>query len=40
MARHQKGAAIEPVATYRAGGYRQKIADARPRLSAVGGGIV
>jgi len=40
MARHDKGAAIEPVATYRASGYRQKVADQRPRVAAAGGGIV
>ena len=40
MARHDKGAAIDPVATYRASGYRQKVADQRPRVAAAGGGIV
>jgi L-rhamnose isomerase/sugar isomerase len=39
MARHEKGAAIEPVTVFRAAGYRQKIADARPRLSTLGGGV-
>jgi L-rhamnose isomerase/sugar isomerase len=37
MARYEKGAAIEPVAVYRAAGYRQRMADARPRLAASGG---
>jgi L-rhamnose isomerase/sugar isomerase len=40
MARHEKDAAIDPVATYRAAGYRQKVGDARPRVSGGGGGIV
>jgi len=40
MARYEKGAAVDPVETYRAAGYRQKAGDARPRLAAAGGGIV
>ncbi len=40
MARHDKGASIDPVATYRASGYREKIGDIRPKISAAGGGIV
>ncbi|MGH6923395.1 MAG: L-rhamnose catabolism isomerase [Propylenella sp.] len=40
MTRHEKDAAIDPVAAYRAAGYRQKVGDARPRASAGGGGIV
>ena len=40
MARHEKGAAIDPLGVYRAAGYRQKIGDTRPKVSAAGGGIV
>jgi L-rhamnose isomerase/sugar isomerase len=40
MARYDKGAAIEPIATYRAAGYRQTIGDIRPKVSGAGGGIV
>ncbi len=40
MARHDKGASIDPVATYRASGYRQKIGDVRPKVTSAGGGIV
>jgi L-rhamnose isomerase/sugar isomerase len=40
MARHEKDAAIDPVAAYRAAGYRQKVGDERPKLSGGGGGIV
>ncbi len=40
MARHEKGASIDPLATYRASGYRLKVGDARPRVSGAGGGIV
>ena len=40
MARHQKGAAIDPVAAYRASGYRAKVAAERPEAAAGGGGIV
>jgi L-rhamnose isomerase/sugar isomerase len=40
MARHEKGAAVDPVGAYRAAGYRQRIGDTRPRVSAGGGGIV
>jgi L-rhamnose isomerase/sugar isomerase len=40
MARHDKRAAIDPVATYRASGYRHKIGETRPKVSAAGGGIV
>ncbi len=40
MARHDKGAAIEPIGTYRTAGYRQMVGDARPPLAASGGGIV
>jgi L-rhamnose isomerase / sugar isomerase len=40
MARLQAGGAIDPVATYRASGYRAQVADARPRVAGAGGGIV
>ncbi len=40
MARYEKGAAIEPVATYRAAGYRQTVGEVRPKVSGAGGGIV
>ncbi len=40
MARYEKGAAIAPVATYRAAGYRQAVGKARPRVAGGGGGIV
>ena len=40
MARLDKGAAIDPVAAYRASGYRAKVAAERPAVSGGGGGIV
>jgi len=40
MARLRKGAAIDPVACYRAAGYRARVAAVRPRVSGGGGGIV
>lgn len=40
MARRRKGAAIDPVAAYRASGYRAKVAAERPKVSGGGGGIV
>jgi L-rhamnose isomerase / sugar isomerase len=40
MARYQAGGAIDPVATYRAAGYRAKVAAVRPKVSGAGGGIV
>lgn len=40
MARIEAGAAADPVATYRASGYRAKVASARPAVSGGGGGIV
>lgn len=40
MARLEKGGAIDPVATYRASGYRAKVAEIRPKSSGAGGGIV
>ena len=39
-ARLQAGGAIDPVATYRASGYRQKVAGIRPPVTSAGGGIV
>lgn len=40
MARLEKSGAIDPVAAYRASGYRQKVAGIRPDVSGAGGGIV
>ena len=40
MARLEKGAAIDPVAAYRASGYRAKVAGERPAVTGSGGGIV
>jgi L-rhamnose isomerase/sugar isomerase len=40
MARHRAGGAIDPVATYRASGYRQRAAQARPATARLGAGIV
>lgn len=40
MARKKSGGAIDPIATYRKAGYRQKVADIRPAVSGAGGGIV
>jgi L-rhamnose isomerase / sugar isomerase len=40
MARLEKGAAIDPVAAYRASGYRGEVARERPAVSGGGGGIV
>ncbi len=40
MARLEAGAAIDPVATYRASGYRARVANERPAVSGAGGGIV
>jgi L-rhamnose isomerase / sugar isomerase len=40
MARLEKGAAIDPVAAYRASGYRAKVARERPAVAGGGGGIV
>jgi L-rhamnose isomerase/sugar isomerase len=40
MARLEKGAAIDPVAAYRASGYRRKVAAERPKVLGAGGGIV
>ena len=40
MARARAGAAIDPVAAYRASGYRAQMAAQRPKSAAGGGGIV
>jgi L-rhamnose isomerase/sugar isomerase len=40
MARHETGAAINPVAAFRKSGYRAAVAGARPAASGSGGGIV
>jgi L-rhamnose isomerase / sugar isomerase len=40
MARQESGAAIDPVAAYRASGYRDAVAEKRPVSSGSGGGIV
>lgn len=40
MARLEKGAAIDPVAAYRASGYRMKVSGKRPTVAGAGGGIV
>ena len=40
MARFEAGGAIDPVAAFRASGYRKKVADERPAVSGAGGGIV
>lgn len=40
MARLEKGSAIDPVATYRASGYRALVSATRPEVSGAGGGIV
>ncbi len=40
MARLEKGAAADPVAAYRASGYRTKVAAERPEISGAGGGLV
>jgi L-rhamnose isomerase/sugar isomerase len=40
MVRLQNGGAIDPVAAYRASGYRKKVAAERPAVAAGGGGIV
>lgn len=39
-ARREKGCAIDPVATFRASGYRSRVAAARPAAVSGGGGIV
>jgi L-rhamnose isomerase/sugar isomerase len=40
MARHEKGAAIDPVLAYRRSGYRREVAALRPAVAGGGGGIV
>jgi L-rhamnose isomerase / sugar isomerase len=40
MARHRAGGAVDPVRTYRASGYRQRAAQARPAAARLGAGIV
>ena len=40
MARKRKGAAIDPVAAYRASGWRRDAAARRPKVTGAGGGIV
>ena len=40
MARLDNGGAIDPIATYRAAGYRAKVSAERPAVSGAGGGIV
>lgn len=40
MARYENAAAIDPLATYRASGYRARVSEARPEVSGAGGGIV
>lgn len=40
MARHRAGGAIDPLATYRATGYREKVGKQRPASKGSGGGIV
>jgi L-rhamnose isomerase/sugar isomerase len=40
MARFNRGGAIDPIAAYRASGYRRKVAAERPAVASGGGGIV
>jgi L-rhamnose isomerase/sugar isomerase len=40
MARHRAGGAIDPVAVFRASGYRNRVAQARPAVARLGAGIV
>lgn len=40
MARLEAGAAIDPIMTYRASGYRAEVSKVRPKVSGAGGGIV
>ena len=40
MARHEKGAAIDPVAAFRRSGYRARVAAERPAVAGGSGGIV
>jgi len=40
MARFEAGAAIDPIAVFRAAGYRAQVAKNRPAAVGSGGGIV
>jgi L-rhamnose isomerase/sugar isomerase len=40
MARHRAGGAIDPVAVFRASGYRERVARTRPAAARMGAGIV
>jgi L-rhamnose isomerase/sugar isomerase len=40
MARHRAGGAIDPVAAFRASGYRERVARTRPAAARMGAGIV
>ncbi|MDW3225334.1 MAG: L-rhamnose catabolism isomerase [Paracoccaceae bacterium] len=40
MGRFKKSGAIDPISTYRASGYRARVAEIRPAVSGAGGGIV
>ncbi|BCH34319.1 L-rhamnose catabolism isomerase [Mesorhizobium sp. L-8-10] len=40
MVRRERGGAVDPVAAYRAAGYRAKVSAERPTVAAGGGGIV
>jgi L-rhamnose isomerase / sugar isomerase len=40
MVRFKSGGAIDPIATYRASGYRAQVSEQRPRVSGGSGGIV
>ena len=40
LARLEKGAAIDPVAAFRASRYRAAVAERRPAVASMGGGIV
>ena len=40
MARRRAGGAVDPVGLYRASGYRQRVAEARPASVGVSAGIV
>jgi L-rhamnose isomerase/sugar isomerase len=40
MARHRAGGAVDPIAAYRASGYRARVAGERPQGTGRGAGIV
>jgi L-rhamnose isomerase/sugar isomerase len=40
MARLENGGAIDPIGTFRTAGYRAKVAEERPKISGLSGGIV